>query len=358
VLEFTFIIGMVKLVRDEEIDIVKQTLDGFPKLIEYLSDEWVIKVLLTREDRLSKHYLFYELLSRDKATSINHWLNIINQKDEALLDKLVRKIKSSGNQVDFLSLIPEIEALSFYISLNHFDEIYYEPSIGNAKPDIKLVKDTTEIFIEITRIFPDEGITRQSKLEDLLQREMGKIDGSYYVNLKIYPRFEEDDVEPFICGLKRFLGSRLTSERIFNYGEGGKAQVEILGESSKPTIQVATFGPTGGTLESGGRLKFKMMDEVEQLPNGTLNVLIVDIRDIHTDLIDVEEAIYGQEAIRYIGATREVVGTRIPNGFIHTKKGTEVGLIIAFEEYEIMNRRKYINPNAAKKFSEELIDRL
>lgn len=349
---------MSKTVSDEEIDIVKKTLESFPKLIEYLSDEWVTKTLLTREDRLTKHYLFYELLNMDKATSINHWLNIINHKDETLLSKLVRKIKNGGNQVDFLSLIPEIETLSFYLSLNYFDEICYEPSIGNAKPDIQLFKGSTEIFIEISRIFPDEGITKQSRLEDLLQCEMGKIDGSYYVNLKIYPGFEDDDVEPFICGFKRFIRTHLTGERVFNYCEGGKAQVEILGESSKPTIQVSTFGPTGGMLESGGRLKFKMMDEVEQLPDDTLNVLMMDIGDIHTDFIDVEEAIYGQEAIRYIKATGEVVDTRIPNGFIHTIEGTKAGLIIAFEEYRIMTRRKYINPNAAKQFNDELIDRL
>ena len=349
---------MAKTVRDEEIYIVKQSLGAFPKLIEYLGDEWVTKVLLTKENRLSKHYLFYELLDRDKATLINHWLNVINQKDKILFDKLIRKIKSSGNQVDFLSLIPEIEVLSHYIFLNVFDEIYYEPSIGNVKPDIKLVKDQTDIFIEITRIFPDERITRQSSLEDLLQREMSKINGSYLVNLKIYPGFEDEDVEPFICRLRQFLNSHLPSERIFTYEEDEKAQVEILGESSKPTIQVATFGPTGGILESGGRLKFKMMDEVEQLPKGTLNILMVDIRDIHTDYIDVGEAIYGQEAIRLNRTTGEAIDTRLPNGFIYTNEGKKVGLIIAFEEYKIMNRKKYINPYAVEKFSEELIEKL
>ena len=124
---------------------------------------------------------------------------------------------------------------------------------------------------------------------------------------------------------------------------------------------VGKKGGFGGSLlpvmmmNTAGRLKGKIKDEIEQLPENQLNVIVLDISYPTADFIDIEDAFAGQVGVRINVETGEATPFRNANGIIHIDEGQQVGLIIGFKGFDYENRRKYVNLSAIRPFNDEIL---
>jgi hypothetical protein len=111
-------------------------------------------------------------------------------------------------------------------------------------------------------------------------------------------------------------------------------------------------------IESAARLKNKILDEIEQLPENQFNVIVLDISHYFADFDDVEDAFAGQLGLRIDLKTMETTPFRHANGIVQMDKGKKVGVIIAFKGFDYENRRKYVNPSAERSFTDGMLSQI
>jgi hypothetical protein len=142
--------------------------------------------------------------------------------------------------------------------------------------------------------------------------------------------------------------------------DSGRASVTILSESENGCGRVA--GNLVGVMEvhSSVRLKNKILDEISQLPECKLNVVVYNITHFSAHFDDVEDAFYGQLALRlYFGKDRGLIHkepVRKENGVIHTREGEQLSAIIAYEDFKYQDRKIYLNPRAKLRIEDGLVE--
>ena len=98
-------------------------------------------------------------MDKDKSQKLDGWLTTL--RATLLKTKfrgLVNKIKKRGKEIEFYSLLSEMEVVSYYSKRGY--DLEYEPVQG----DLKLVLNNSEIFIEIARLFPSQEEQRIDRL--------------------------------------------------------------------------------------------------------------------------------------------------------------------------------------------------
>jgi len=351
----------------EETQRVKTNLDKYDKIRKYLGNDWINDNILNNRSRSSVHAIFWHLYDSHKAKLIEKWLDIIYKKNSLnIFQKIIQKIKNSKDERNFLSLLPEIEIYAYYLNLKDFKEVMYEPNLisSQKKADLKLITINDEIYIEITRIFPDEISTKREELLSNISLKLAELRHPYYIDLKIFNEFKDNDICEFIIEMDDFF------KKIEHYNDYEKysyqyikkntikAEILILKKTDSSHIKIRFHMSSAQKVESSGRLKFKLIDESDQLPVGTNNVIILDIKTMLVNPDNVDEAIYGQEGIEFNKEKRIGRSVRFKNGFIHTEIGKNVGLIMSYDEYNYANRLKYVNPFAVVQLPKDLVDLL
>ena len=188
---------MLKMLRDEEIEQVKANLSSVPPLIDALGSDWINKALLTRTERKKVHVLFWLLLNPMKSQKLNYWLQILKSSlSSTNFQGLINDLKKKSANLEFYSLLSEIEVLPFYMAKrNNFHSVEYEPTHG----DIKITVDGYEVFLEVARLFSSEDQERTDKLENEVWEKLDELENNKYVlSFSISRRFSEPDVDPFI----------------------------------------------------------------------------------------------------------------------------------------------------------------
>ena len=150
---------MRKLSTDKEIEQVQSNLDTCKTLIDALGLDWINEQILRKRERAKIHTLFWLLLDKDKSQKLDGWLTTL--RATLLKTKfrgLVNKIKKRGKEIEFYSLLSEMEVVSYYSKRGY--DLEYEPVQG----DLKLVLNNSEIFIEIARLFPSQEEQRIDRL--------------------------------------------------------------------------------------------------------------------------------------------------------------------------------------------------
>ena len=186
---------MLKMLRDEEIEQVKANLSSVPPLIDALGSDWINKALLTRTERKKVHVLFWLLLNPMKSQKLNYWLQILKSSlSSTNFQGLINDLKKKSANLEFYSLLSEIEVLSFYMAKrNNFHSVEYEPTHG----DIKITVDGYEVFLEVARLFSSEDQERTDKLENEVWEKLDELENNKYVlSFSISRRFSEPDVDP------------------------------------------------------------------------------------------------------------------------------------------------------------------
>jgi hypothetical protein len=336
---------MRKCTDDQEVALVKSNLNQCKKLYAFLGSTWIEKELLQAKERQKAHPLFWMLLDDVKCGKLQSWLEALNS---ALLKTkfsgLLNKLRKSVEGVAFHSFLSEIEVVSFYARTQ---EIQYEPPCG----DLSFSVEGKEVFIEIARLFSSREEERIQSLSQLVWNKLeGLSENKYVLSFRISPEFLESDIEPFLGFSKEKTTQRLTSFPTELPYEGDKAALTILCPSKKDQGWVAGNLIGVMMMDTAGRLKKKMLDEVDQLPKDRLNVIVYNITHVGVHLDDVEDAFLGQTALRiYVDKRTHNTWTepiRKENGAIHGKNGGQISAVIAYKDFNYENRRIYLNPIA------------
>lgn len=346
---------MHKLTKDQEIEQVKSNLSACNTLVGALNPDWINNQILQKMERAKAHNLFWLLLNKDRSQKLDSWLAIL--KATLLQTKfqgLINKMKRKTRKIEFYSLLSEIEVVSHYAKRDYIVE--YEPPHG----DLKLILNGSEVFLEIARLFSSQEEERISSLVNSVWNKLDDLNNNkYVVSFRVSPEFLESDVDSFIEFVSSIVAQDLEEfpSEEFTF-DGGKASVTIL------FISPRERGYVGGSLigatriNSAGRLKDKILDEMSQLPKNQLNIVVYNITHLATEFDDIEDAFYGQSALRIYKETMKTEPIRKSNGVIHEKEGEKVSAIIAYEDFNYENRRIYPNPKAKIPITQEIVEKI
>ena len=140
-------------------------------------------------------------------------------------------------------------------------------------------------------------------------------------------------------GLAKFPSARYS----FNFG---KASIVVLAKSSKVRGHVASNFVGFAKIFTSARLKKKIIDEINQLPKDKVNIIVYNITHAFAQFDDIEDAFFGQSALRVNIESGKNEPIRKENGVIHDKRGEQISAIIAYEDFKYEKRRIYSNPCA------------
>jgi hypothetical protein len=352
-------------VDEAEIRRVKESLESTPIIVEALGNHWIINNLLNKEERTKKHTIFWLLLDDTKRQKMANWLSVLKSSlPEPKFNKIINSLREKRSEKEFYSFIPEVEVLAYYGNKgNEGIEVEYEPNIPGKTNigDIKLTLNSTQIFLEITRLFESKDEERINGLIQTLVKQIDDISNNpFIITLGTKEAFCEADLEPCI---------KLVHDEIIK----NKDTLEIL-EGKPYTVNFGSKawfkfhkkihhkkGYVGGILtpvieiRSAGRLKNKILDELEQLPENQLNIVVLDISHHFADFDDVEDAFAGQLGLVINRETGEGTPIRSTNGVMHLDDGRQIGVIIAFKGFNYEQRRKYTNLSATIPFTDEIL---
>lgn len=347
---------------EDEIKAVRASLESTPLIKEALGNDWIDNNLLNVEERTIKHSLFWLFLDAAKIQKMENWLTIARSCiPDSKFNKIINSIKERRSEKDFFSLVSELEVLAYYGS--NGIAVEYEPNIPEKENigDIKLTVDSTEIYIEITRLFESRVEERVNSLVHSVTKRIDAIPNNpFIITLVIDNEFCPADLEPFI----ELVNDEIAKNRDILEPMEGKPYIVEFG--SKATIFFHKKishrkGYVGGSIlpvteiKSASRLKNKILDKPRQLPDAKLNIVAIDISQHFTDFEDVENAFIGQLGYVINRQTSEGRIIRNSNGVIHTADGRKVGLTIAFKGFNYEQRRKYVNLLANIPFKEEIL---
>jgi hypothetical protein len=356
----------MNVVRQEEIDNARKNLEAMPTTVEAFGKEWITANILNIEERVKKHELFWLLWYSYKSTKLESWLTILKASlPDPKFTKIINSLKEKAGENEFNSFLPEIEVLAYYASKKDSGvRVEYEPNIPEKDKvgDIKLSFGGNEVYLEITRLFSSE---KEKKIDDLLHLLGSKIDqiadNPFYITIGIEETFTENDVTSFIEMIQSQIDKykdiqEIPSKKILEFAYNSKGSFNFVMRA--PDGKKGGFGGSllrAMAINPAGRLKGKIKDEVEQLPDNKLNVIVLDISYYFAQFRDVEDAFAGQEGVRINLETGEATLYRNANGIIHIDEGRQVGLIIGFKGFDYENRRKYVNLSAIVPFNEEML---
>jgi hypothetical protein len=356
---------MSVFVNDEEIVRVQKALESFPIIAKSLGADWTKNNLLNKQERANKHAIFWILLDDTKRQKMANWLSTLKPiLPEPKFNKIINSLKEKKNEKEFYSFIPEVEVLAYYANkANEGIAIEYEPKIPgkNNVGDIKLTKGTMQIFLEITRLFESKEEERVNCLIDSLMKRINDItDNPFIITLGTKEAFCETDLEPCIKLVHDEIAKNKNTLEIL---EGKPYTVNFCAKAWFKFHKKITRkkGYVGGTLspvmriESPSRLKHKILDKLEQLPDNQSNIVILDISNHFADFDDVEDAFAGQLGLEVNVKTGEGIPVRQVNGVIHMDEGRQVGAIIAFKGFTYEVRRKYSNSSAMIPITDEIL---
>jgi hypothetical protein len=279
--------------------------------------------------------------------------------------KIINSLKEKAGENEFGSFIPEIEVLAFYASKKDDGvSVEYEPNIPNKNNvgDIKLSFGGKEMYLEVTKLFSSE---KEKRIDDMLRLLGSKIDeivdNPFYISIGIEESFTENDVLPFVELVQSQVEKykhiqEIPAEKIpkFDYNSKGFFMFTMRAPNGKKGHAGGFFTPVMD-LTTAGRLKGKIKDKTEQLPDNEINVVVLDISHHFAHFEDIENAFAGQEGVRINVKTGEVTPYRNANGIIHIDEGRQIGLIIGFKGFDYENRRKYVNTSAIVPFNDDIL---
>jgi hypothetical protein len=241
--------------------------------------------------------------------------------------------------------VSEFETVSFYANKGRVE---YEPPRG----DLKLWLNEHEIYFEVAKLFSSK---EEKRIMDLTQVVRCKIDdimeNKYVLSFRISIDFLASDVDPFVKHVSNIIANKYTTfptER-FPY-RGEIASVTVLAESVREKGYVGGSLFSIGNIDTAGRLKKKILDEANQLPDEGLNVVVYNIGLIGADFDDAEEAFLGQVVCKILINKRtgetQAQWVRLENGAIHEGSGKKISALVAYKDFRYESRRLFENPLA------------
>lgn len=352
----------MRQVLQEEVDEAKQNIETFTNLKGILGDEWLNSHLVV-DDRYKKHPIFWILIDKNRCQRLSRNLDILNKKCEKF-NRIVNKLKNDKNVFNFHSLISEIEVLAYYynrVSDNY--EVSYEPEIKekNKKIDCKLVVNDTEYNLEILTVFEDEeGQSIQSIHDEIRKQLDGLQNNPFILSFGTEIDFSKSDIPDFINFVKELLDKpeKINHKDTFEFNKNDKKLGKIMfykGSNIKGGFVGFMHSPVR-VMDCAGRIKNKILSKIDQLPNNSKNVVVVNLAHITQDFIDLEEVFFGQSYVNINIKTHESTPRRHPNSIVNHPKGKDISMIVGYT-YEDYNTRKFfVNLSANDPVDKQLVE--
>ena len=302
-----------------EIEEIKKNLERFPDLEESLGKKWITSHL-TIEERPKKHPIFRRILNINVCQKITNNLQILKGKNQGIFKIFINKLKKEKNEDNFCSLLSEIEVISYYLrKLSSDYKIEYAPKLKeiNKKTDVRITKDKKVYNLEICTLLED-GYDRDFDKMNLRVAQIinSMKDNPHYI-IVAYRRFLTEEeivlfkefIEKKIKNKNRFYGKKTFN---FSLNGGIVAQVTFFNfniHENAPGGFGGCLSPARGVNESG-RIKKKILNKIEQLPENSLNIIVVDISDSGAEFRDAINAFFGEAYYKIILPQNNIIPKR------------------------------------------------
>ena len=349
-------------VLPEEIERAQKNISIFADMKDYMEEDWLNSHLQV-EERYKKHPIFWILIDSSACSKLSNNLTISNSCCSKI-QRIVNKLKSDKDRFNFHSLLTEIDVIAHYYSRYNAGNIEYEPEIQekNKKVDAKLVINGDEYYLEILTVFEDEVEQSINRIHDEIRKRIDELNQPFIISFSTEINFTEQDVAGFLEFVKKLLTNKnsIKDEDSFDYLKDTKkiARVTFYVDSNIKKGFVGFMHQPVRTLNSAGRIKNKILSKIDQLPENTKNIVIVNLSYISNDFIDIEDAFLGQSCVIINKETLEAKASRHPNGIINHEKGKFISMIIAYTSQDYNTRRFYLNLSAQNVIDKEITEKL
>ena len=350
-------------VLPEEIESAKKNIEIFKNLKDYFGEKWLNSHLHT-EERYKKHPIFWVLIDSSSCSKLSNNLSILKSYCNKF-QRIINKLKKSDNDhFNFHSLLTEVEVLAYYYVKYGADNVEYEPRVEekNKKVDAKLIIDGEEYYLEILTIFEDEVEQSISRIHNKIRKKLDELNQPFIISFATEINFTEEDIKGFLEFVENILINKkaIKHQDSFDYLKDNRkiAKVTFYTDSNIRRGFVGFMHQPVRTLNTAGRIKNKVLSKIDQLPENTKNIVVVNLSHISNSFVDIEEAFLGQSCVIINKKTLEAKSSRYPNGIVHHEKGKFISIIIAYTTQNYDNKRFYLNLSAKNVVNKNIITKL
>ncbi len=349
-------------VLPEEIEKAKKNIDLNNNLKDFMGEDW-LNSHLQIEERYKKHPIFWELIDSNACLKLSNNLTILNSCCNKY-QRIIRKLKSDKDKFNFLSLLTEIEVMVYYYEKHGLKNLEYEPEINesNKKADARVIIDGKEYYFEILTVFKDEVGQTISEIHNIIKKKINNINQPFRISFKTSIHFMKQNIDGFVNFVRTLLKNKasIKTKNSFKYLRNNKKIARITFHSH-PIMKNGSVEYSCQPMRAPnlpGRIKNKVLSKIDQFPENTKNIVIINLTCIPNDFSYVEDAFFGQSCTIINKKTLKVKPSRHSNGIINHEKGKSISMIIAYTNWDYNNRKFYLNLSAQNVIDKKIIGKL
>lgn len=335
-------------IHQDKIALFEQILQKEPSIEKFFGKEWIRKYILDfYKDRTKIHPLFWIIIGDKDFVKKLPVLEKSYDKFKGLIDNLKTDIINIHNIISNINVYYEYK-------LKH-STVFFEPKnvITNKKCDVKVIIEGVEYWGEVLTINEEKGEKSHDTFDNdikILYDENNRTNNGIIIE---YERF-------LTLGLKdKLINFLLQESKKLNLAKGEEVAKKFI-VNSELICTIAFFGKGtvfekgyyGGSaapvhlVEDDRRIKNKILDKLDkfQFPNDVnIRKFLVLILKGYADIIDVDDAIQGQECIIVNNKDQSYKESRNQDGIVHdlarSKLLNEIDFIVV-NENDVKHHRR------------------
>lgn len=299
--------------ENELLSIAKRRIENFSILKEIYDDNFLIDLIRHKNNYenlllswLVIDNLFDTQIALKLFKDIEDDLNLFrSESDFSIFERKLRQ----WNTVSFESTITELEFAAEYLRKGY--QIELEPTLPNdRKGDFSSSKGTMKIYFEVKTIYKEASIEDQAIINELEDR-FSRMDEHFVINIDIRENCkpsEAVEVSRFMQQkLREIKDARLDIPYSFSYPDNNNPLVTVdvisqVPDNEKGYISGFVFG--GGIKVDWSDLRSKIASGVSQLHPDYPGVIIVEPYRLETTQYDIENSLFGDLKINFLGELR------------------------------------------------------
>lgn len=296
--------------EEELLVIAKQRIEKF-SILKRIYDDAFLSILVRHNSDLDNSLLVWLVIDNpfDKHTAIRFFQDVEENLELLRQEDSIQKFKPKLRQwktIHFESAIAELEFAAEYKKRGF--QIELEPRLPNGeKGDFLASKDSVKIYFEVKCIFWERSLKDTAIINEIIER-FSRLNQPFVIGIDIKEIFQHKQTVKVVKyiqeKLKQFEHTSCTLPFSFVYPESGEPIIEIdiikrLSNGEKGYVSGAVFG--GGVKVNWNDLRSKISSGVSQLHPDHAGVLIIQPHGPETNLLDIQNALFGDMAVTKFG---------------------------------------------------------
>lgn len=139
--------------------------------------------------------------------------------DDVSKKKFVKKLRNEKDKNNFLSMLAELSFYEFFAKLGF--EVSYDKTYGKPTPDLTIVKDKSQIIVEVVKLNPTEKDMMRNDFENCLFDEVQNIKVGCWLEM----RFKDEYFDVNLYD-KETIVKKLSEWIVYNCKEGNQITIE------------------------------------------------------------------------------------------------------------------------------------